>query len=253
MADTTAPIKIYGLAGTRANRNIWMARELGVPFKLEELAPLETIPGDTFGHNKFPLFVDSDGTTMFESLAINLYLCRKYGASCDVAPQNLQEEAAVLQWSVWAMYELDFRLFELVLYNSRVMEFHPIGPPEAYERYFGRPRSEDRAHRLFQELCKYIGMLEIALTGTEWLAASRFTVADLNVSIVLSWSSAAPEFVGSLLNGFPNVEAWLRRCLSRPHSPMSNPYPSRMRPGEKWVVDKEVVAKRFPRGPISKL
>ena len=40
----------------------------------------------------------------------------------------------------------------------------------------------------------------------------RFTVADLNVAAVLSWCKPARV----RLNEFPNLDAWLTRCLDRP-------------------------------------
>ena len=106
----TEKVVIYGDPSSRANRSCWMASELGVPFELR-FVPKVRDPDIPNPNKKQPYFIDTDGTTtIFESIAINLYLIRKYGAGNPLAPTTPNEEAKVLQWSVWAMTELDPRL-----------------------------------------------------------------------------------------------------------------------------------------------
>ena len=76
-------------------------------------------------NRKQPFMVDSDGTTVFESLAINLYLVREHGRGHPLAPRNNTEEAALVQWTVWAMTELDPRLFE-GLFCALPNDAHPL-------------------------------------------------------------------------------------------------------------------------------
>jgi glutathione S-transferase len=45
-----------------------------------------------------------------------------------------------------------------------------------------------------------------------YIAANRFTVADLCVASVVSWVRPAPD----VLSQFPAVDAWLTACASRP-------------------------------------
>ena len=49
------------------------------------------------------------------------------------------------------------------------------------------------------------------LNARQRLVADRFTVADLNVASVLSWSRGS-KFD---LSPWPNAAGWLDRCLSR--------------------------------------
>jgi len=48
--------------------------------------------------------------------------------------------------------------------------------------------------------------------GEPYLAAARFTVADLCVASVLGWARPAR----ALMEAFPATSAWLARCLERP-------------------------------------
>ena len=55
-------------------------------------------------------------------------------------------------------------------------------------------------------------MLEGALRGRSYLLGDTFSVADLNVASVLSWTGLA----GFDLGKWPQAGAWLRRCMERP-------------------------------------
>src|SRR4029077_7558013 len=100
---------------SRASRNIWLADELGVPFRHVPViqvyrlkdpdapgGPLHTRPaeflkGNPNGH--IPT-IDDDGFVLHESLAINLYLARKHGGP--LAAANVQEDGLMTMWSLWA-------------------------------------------------------------------------------------------------------------------------------------------------------
>nr|WP_255560336.1 glutathione binding-like protein [Reyranella sp. MMS21-HV4-11] len=61
-------------------------------------------------------------------------------------------------------------------------------------------------------LPKPLAVLNGALEGRDYLLGSTFTVADLNLASILSWAKPIKfDFAP-----FPNVNAWLDRCLSRP-------------------------------------
>src|SRR4029450_6484840 len=96
-------ITIYGVHRSRASRNIWLAHELGIPFKLVPVVQhsrlKEPISADLV-HTKSPSFLkvnpnghiptmEDDGLVLHESLAINLYLAKKHGGP--VAAAKLSE------------------------------------------------------------------------------------------------------------------------------------------------------------------
>ena len=83
-------LKVYGVATNRTMRTTWMANELGLEYEL-----IETSGRD--GSSKSPEFlainpngsvpaIQDDGHTMWESLAINLYLAKKHGG--ELAPKD---------------------------------------------------------------------------------------------------------------------------------------------------------------------
>jgi glutathione S-transferase len=61
-------------------------------------------------------------------------------------------------------------------------------------------------------LPKPFGVLNGALQGRDFLLGSTFTVADLNLASICSWARPIKYDFAP----FPNVSAWLDRCLTRP-------------------------------------
>ena len=105
-------LTIYGVYRSRASRNYWMVRELGIPFRSVPViqarrladpsaadAPLNTQSPEFLAVNPTGLIpcIDDGGFVMTESLAINLYLARKHGGP--LAGQTITEEAEMLQFS----------------------------------------------------------------------------------------------------------------------------------------------------------
>src|SRR6185437_3394897 len=78
------PLKIYGVARSRTFRTLWMAKELGLDY---EHVKIDFATGDTrtpahlaLNPNGHVPVIDDDGFVLWESMAINLYLAKKYGA-----------------------------------------------------------------------------------------------------------------------------------------------------------------------------
>jgi glutathione S-transferase len=192
-------MKIYGIPQSRAARCLWMARELGIPhenvpvhFKATKESP-ELVKANP--NARIPALETEDGFTLFESMAINLYLARKHGAASGIAPASLEEEAIATQWSFWVMTEIEKPLLLILL--------HTVGMAPA------EPAALEKAQA---ELQRPLGVLDRELAGQEWLMGGRFTVADLNVACVLAWAKGAKLDLAA----FPHVAAWLGRCLKRP-------------------------------------
>ena len=191
--------KIYGGAKNRGRRCLWMAAELGVEVDMVDL-DLNT------GQHKASEYLkinpngqvpalDDDGFVLFESLAINLYLAKKYGGP--LAAASLKEDALITQWSFWVAKEVEDLLITILV--NRMML------PELERNLAGADAAERR-------LQKPLAVLEAALTGRDYLVGNRFTVADLNVSIVLSVVNRLKLDIGR----FSKVRAWLDTCLGRP-------------------------------------
>jgi glutathione S-transferase len=102
------PLRIYGVARTRAFRALWIAKELDLDY---EHVPLEIGPtgarnADYLAINpngRLPA-IDDGGFILWESLAITLYLAKKHGR---LYPTTLEGEAKAWQWTLWSVQEVD--------------------------------------------------------------------------------------------------------------------------------------------------
>lgn len=191
-------IQLYGVPMSRAARCLWMLRETGVPF--------ENVPTHFAGEAQTPEFrkinpngripaLDDDGLVLFESLAINLHLAEKYGG--DLGPRDPAERARQVQWSIWAMTELEPPIIDAFL--------HRVMLPEAQ-------RDPKVAAAGEAKLPRPLAVLEGELARRDWLVGGRFTVADLNVASVLMVAPIARID----LSAYPSVQRWLGACTSRP-------------------------------------
>ncbi len=192
---------LHGVARSRAVRNLWMAKELGISFTHDEVgfgptgcrSPEYMAKINPNGH--IPALSD-DGVVMWESLAINLYLARKFGGP--LAAAGLAEEGAMLSWSFWAVTELEPHAVELMR--------HTGGKPPA-------ERDPAIAAKELAALKAPIAVLEAALAkGNGFLVGGRFTVADLNVAGVAFYLRFCPEALAAA----PHVKAWYEAAMARP-------------------------------------
>jgi glutathione S-transferase len=202
-------LTIYGVYRSRASRNIWLARELGVPFQLVPVmqryrlaaADAERVLNTRSGEflkinpNGHVPSIDDDGLVLHESLAINLYLARKHGGA--LAPADAAEDAAMTMWALWAVNEVEP--------NALTVLIHRVSRPPA-------ERDEKLAANAIEALRAPFAVLDKALAATGYLVGGRFTVADINTAEVVRYAMAAPE----LFESAPNVKAWLAACHARP-------------------------------------
>ncbi len=192
-------IKLYGIPASRAFRSLWMLEELGIPYEnvpthmatdAKQPEYLKINP-----NGRIPTLVDDDGTVVWESMAINLYLAEKYGK--DLMPRSAAERGHAFQWSLFAMTEVEPPALEILRHRAFL--------PEA-------ERDPAAASAAEEKLERPLGVLDGALRGREHLVGDRFTVADLNVASVLSWARAGRVD----LSPWPDTQRWLGACLGRP-------------------------------------
>ena len=191
-------LTIYGVYRSRASRNIWLANELGIPFKLVPVVQRyrlkEPLPAGVV-HTRSAEFlkvnpnghiptIEDDGVVLHESLAINLYLAKKHGGP--LAPKNVVEDGEMGMWALWAVTEVE----------PHALPIAQSGPSEAE----------------MNALCAPFGVLDKALEKTGFLVGGRFTVADINVAETVRYAQRAPE----LFEAAPRVKAWLAACHDRP-------------------------------------
>jgi glutathione S-transferase len=190
-------ITIYGVHRSRASRNIWLAHELGIPFKLVPVVQryrlTEPVPPDVV-HTKSPSFLnvnpnghiptmEDDGLVLHESLAINLYLAKKHGGP--LAPSDVAEDGRMSMWSLWAATEVEPHSLSIAQHGPSPAAIDALRAPFA--------------------------VLNEALADG-FLVGGRFTVADVNVAEVVRYARGADE----LFEAAPSVKAWFAACIGRP-------------------------------------
>ncbi|HTO06434.1 MAG TPA: glutathione S-transferase family protein [Myxococcota bacterium] len=192
-------VRLYGVRQSRAARSLWALEELGVPYELvsTNIGTETQSPGYKAinPNRRIPALVDGD-LTLFESMAINLYLAKKYDKG-GLQPATPEDEARAVQWSFWAMTELEPQLM-VVLMNRLFL------PPNQ--------RDLSAANAAEEKLGPALGVLEGALAGKQYLLGPIFTIADLNVASVLAWALFAKVDLAKS----PNVKRWLQECVARP-------------------------------------
>ncbi|THK39613.1 glutathione S-transferase family protein [Ensifer sp. MPMI2T] len=204
-------LTIYGVYRSRASRNYWMARELGIPFTSVPViqarrvadpqaanAPFNTRSPQFLAINPMGLIpaIDDDGLVLTESLANNLYLARKYGGP--LAPADLREDGQMGNWTMWAATEVEPHAVKIVLAYDDGIENTPEG--------------QARIAACAQALGKTFAVLEAHLENRDYVVGNRFTVADLNLAEVFRYTMTQT----ALFDRHPRIKAWLARCQSRP-------------------------------------
>jgi glutathione S-transferase len=194
-----AGLKIYGVARSRAFRTLWMAGELGIPYEHVKVdfeggtRKAEFLKINPNGH--VPAIEDG-GFVLWESMAINLYLAKKYGSGT-LYPTSLEGEALAWQWSFWGMTEVERPALTVL--------FHRVVYPE--DR-----RDKGQADEAEEQLRAPLNVLDGIVRGGRHLIGDSFGVADLNVASILSWARQARVDMAA----FPNAAAWLKTCHDRP-------------------------------------
>ena len=191
-------MKLHGTSRGRSLRSLWLLEELGVEYEHNPIDSQEGAKRPEYlainANGKIPALED-DGLVLFESMAINLYLARKYDAG--LQPKGAEDEARAVQWSMWAMTEIEPPLVVILRKGT-------IAPEDE--------RNEAAAKEGEAQLQQPLDVLNNALDGRPYLLGANFCVADLNVASVLSWV----RFLKVDLSAYPNVERWFRECVSRP-------------------------------------
>lgn len=191
-------MKLYGVPGSRALRSIWAAEEIGVDYELVKtdfMAQSKTPEYLAINPNgRIPALEDGD-LVLFESMAINLYLAKKYGG--DLYPRDEAGEARTIQWTIWGMTELEPLLMNMVLNKVMLPEDQrDAGAVAKAEKDIQRP----------------LKVLDAHLADRDYILGDAFTIADLNVAGALSLAN----FAGYDFSQHANAARWMGAVTSRP-------------------------------------
>jgi len=193
-------ITLYGIEWSRANYVLFTLEELGLEFQHIKTHPFEE------GKNspeylalnpmaQVPTLVDGD-LVLTESMAINFYLVRKYGAE-KLWFERLEDEAHIFKWTFFAVAQMEAHCINIIFQKKLV---------EEKDRDFALIKSAERS------LVKPLGVLDNYLVGKDFLVSNKFSVADINVAGVLSYArNGEYDF-----SPYKNVARYLDNILSRP-------------------------------------
>lgn len=135
--------------------------------------------------------LDDDGIVIQDSMAILIYLARKYG--CDSwLPNDPNGLAEVSQWLAFAADEVTG-----LAYARAALEF-------------GRPYNVEERQKLG---IAGLNVLEQHLQDREWLALSHITIADV---ACFPYVALAPQ-AGVSLDKYKNVRRWIERIKHLPN------------------------------------
>jgi glutathione S-transferase len=188
-----------------STRVTWALEEVGVPYEKHRLVLKQ---GDQKKpeflainpNGKVPTLVDGD-VTLFESLAILLWIGERYGEDQGLWPKaGTAARAEAYVWSTWASVELMPNLREYIIHGTDV----PFArPPEK--------RVRDIAEAARATFDVHMKVLDGRLAERQHMLGAEFTLVDCAtaMSIVMATNMAQ-------LQPPPHVAAWAARCQARP-------------------------------------
>ncbi len=195
-------MKLYGFGPTRSLRALWGLKELGLEF---EFVPVNLAAGEHRSPaflainpaGKVPVLVDGD-LVLPESAAIVLYLAEKYPEK-GLMPSTLHERAQAYRWVLFAMTELEQPLWRMAKHSFLYPEHRRL------------PQDIDLAREDFLAMA---AVLERHMDGRRFIVGEHFSVADCVTAYLMDWANER-----GLLEGLPNLAAYLQRMYQRPTAP----------------------------------
>jgi len=214
---TARPVLHTSPGSHHARRVALLIHELGLDV---ELRPMDVRPKGMGGDNDTPEFlrlnpygkapVLQDGELVLtESNAIMAYLAERHGFN-PLWPADLTERAQILKWQFLQAAHLSAAADGLLYENL----MKPM---------LGQRPDEAAVASLTQAFHRCAGVIDVALSQSDYLAAGRVTCADLSVVTALMYARAAQIPVGE----HPPLAAWAARMQDRPSWRGTEPPPMR--------------------------
>jgi glutathione S-transferase len=188
-------ITLYHRPKTRSSRFLWLLEELGAPYEIK----IVTIrsrdgtgavdPANPHPHGKVPAIKDSDdGTTVFESPAIVLYLTDKFPTAGIGPTVGDAGRGAYLSWLSYYTGVLE------PAFMSKFMNVEvPVGTA-------GWVKVEDAMPFVVK-----------TLTANPYVLGKKFSGADVLYATTFAMFGASPMMPKS-----PAIDDYVKRCLERP-------------------------------------
>lgn len=159
-------------------------------------------------NGRVPVIVH-EGVTIWESVAITLYLGETFGVDKGLFPESGPQRGEAMKWVAWANLNLADAAGKLAgelppempgAVQQGSKDFVPVAQrhPEAFSK------AKVNMNRCFE-------ILNDALAERSFIL-SNYTIVDTHLFVLVAWTL----FMELDLAIYPNVEAWFARCMGRP-------------------------------------
>ncbi len=195
-------MKIYWIRAQAPRRVVALAKHLGIPAQFIEMGgegrSMKTPDYARLNPNcQAPALVDGE-VSLWESAAVNAYLCLKVGS--DMWPSEPMEQVDVLRWISWNNRHWEEAVspyyFEYVVKGT--FRFAEPDPAELV----GKDALVERHGKVLND----------HLQDKSHVACDRLTIADFQLaSMACYWRAAGMPF-----DEFPHLVAWLDRLAQLP-------------------------------------
>ncbi|HEY1816517.1 MAG TPA: glutathione S-transferase family protein [Kofleriaceae bacterium] len=174
--------------------------ELGIPV---EKVKMDLRAGDTKKpdylkldpNGRVPCIVH-DGTPIWESAAITIYLGELFGTAKKLWPEAGPRRGEAMKWVVWTNVSLGEAMYR------RGHSGDWVAPEMKHEKMHAQATAD---------VGKLLGILDAALAGKQFLLG-EYTLADAHVCSIVDWIHHSKIDFSTLAN----VTAWVERCHARP-------------------------------------
>jgi glutathione S-transferase/3-isopropylmalate dehydratase len=191
-------LKIYHSQGARSLRVIWLCEEMGVPYETAEASFFK--PSDEFKSvnplRTIPAMQDGD-VRMIESVAIMIYIMSKYG------PTDLEVKANEPGYADYLQFLL-FGEAGVAVYGNPLVATRFMAPDDQKENW-----TASYLKSAIQKRLKWVGE---RLAGKTYIAADRFTAADISVAYI----ATGGQFAGINEDIPAPVQAYIDNLWRRP-------------------------------------
>lgn len=170
-------LKIYHAQGARSLRVLWLCEEMGVPYETAEASFMK--PSEEFKAlnplRTVPVMQDGD-VTMIESVAMMIYIMAKHG------PTDLEVKPNEAGYGDYLQY-LMFGEAGLAAYGNPLVGTRFMAPADQKENW--------TAGYLKGAILKRLAFVGDRLAGKPYVAANRFTAADISIAYIATGAKFA--------------------------------------------------------------
>lgn len=191
-------LKIYHSQGARSLRVLWLCEEMGVPYETAEASIFK--PSEEFKAvnplRTVPALVDGD-VRMIESVAMMIYIMAKYG------PTDLEVKPSEHGYADYLQFLL-FGEAGVAAYGNPLVATRFMAPDDQKQNW--------TAGYLKNAILKRLEFVGDRLAGKPYIAADRFTAADISVAYIVSGA----KFAGIAEEIPASVQSYVANLHQRP-------------------------------------